>query len=201
MVDVKNRRCAYSNCRKRPTSGVGQRKTLQYRKGHAGASMVSVMSRRCAHGDCNKCPSFGVEGSEVAQYCKEHADTSMLNVGSRFCSHRDCTKCASLGVEGGYVTRYCKQHAEDGMTNVMSKRCGHHDYRKVDHLSNHQASTSTSSLCSGTGSDHRYDEVHAKGACKGRRSQTPPIQAGATVEEDGGGTVRIDVKIEAVTST
>ena len=72
MVNVRNKRCGHSGCKKVPSYGKEGGKAELCAE-HAKGGVVDVRSKSCDHGGCNKRPSYGKEGGK-AELCAEHAD-------------------------------------------------------------------------------------------------------------------------------
>jgi hypothetical protein len=120
MVNVVNRRCTFSDCKKQPTYGFQGQKPCRC-KAHIENGMVNVKDKRCRFLNCNTRPTYGFEGQKPC-LCKAHAQIGMVDVVNRRCMMTGCNKQPVYGFEGQKPC-LCKAHAQIGMVDVVNTRC------------------------------------------------------------------------------
>lgn len=90
MIDVRNRRCEYAGCTKRPTYGVEGQKVARFCKAHREAHMVDVVNNRCEHHGCMKQAICAFPGQKRGRFCTAHKLDDMIDIMSRRCSTPLC---------------------------------------------------------------------------------------------------------------
>jgi hypothetical protein len=91
MVDVKNKTCIHSKCRKTPLfNKEGEIKAL-YCSLHKIEGMVDVKNKKCIYLNCKKHPIFNNYGETNALYCFSHKTEGMVDVKNKMCKSEWCT--------------------------------------------------------------------------------------------------------------
>ena len=121
MIDIYNRRCAQSECNKRPSYGVIGTGKMEYCAQHAREGMADVRSGKCAQTTCNVRASYGVAGTRKAEYCRRHANDGMVGVPKKRCTLKNCNEWASLAMAGSRMVYKCGRHLSNGTTNVFDE--------------------------------------------------------------------------------
>jgi hypothetical protein len=120
MIDIKGKRCRYSECIKYPLYNVPGN-TAAYCSEHKTSDMMNVTCKRCNFQGCSKVPVYGMQG-EKASYCVTHKSDDMVNVQCKQCLSEDCTKQPVYDIIGGKGS-YCLEHKTSDMVNVRSMKC------------------------------------------------------------------------------
>jgi hypothetical protein len=91
MIDVKNKKCKYEECTKRPNFNFeGENKGL-YCNSHKEDGMVDITHKKCNYEECNKRPNFNFEGENKGLYCNSHKEPGMIDVKNKKCKYEECT--------------------------------------------------------------------------------------------------------------
>jgi hypothetical protein len=122
MTDVKNKRCAYPECKKQKTFNYEGQVNGLYCADHRLENMVDVKSKRCAYPDCKTRPAFNYEGQLSGLYCAEHRLESMVNVKDKRCANLECKKLPWYGVPGKTAT-HCAEHKTSGQIPYSKRKC------------------------------------------------------------------------------
>lgn len=75
MVDIKEKRCAKENCRKRAMFGLEGTGVPIYCPEHAYGGLVDVISLRCAKEGCEQAPDYGTPGTRYGG--RDHIPTRL----------------------------------------------------------------------------------------------------------------------------
>lgn len=122
MVNVKNKSCQETNCKRSPSFGFPGTKKGIFCQDHKQENMINVTSKRCAFSDCDKLPSFNFKELKSVLFCREHKEEGMVEVSSKKCYYKDCVKRATYGILGE-GTKYCASHKEPDMIDLNNKPC------------------------------------------------------------------------------
>jgi EsV-1-7 cysteine-rich motif len=116
MVDVKNKKCEYNDCRKRASFGYKNDQVPLFCREHIGSGMVNVVSKRCEAIGCETTPIFGFEKDNHVRFCAQHKVPGTVDL-----KHKKCEMCrerAYYGDKNGGGPRYCRKHRPEGTVNL-----------------------------------------------------------------------------------
>ena len=121
MLDVRNKRCAFTGCDKQPAFNIEGGKGT-FCSIHKTKGMLDVKTKRCAFTGCDKInPGFNIEGGK-GTFCSIHKMAGMVDVKTKRCAFAGCDKQPAFNLEGGKAT-FCFNHKTKGMIDVKTKRC------------------------------------------------------------------------------
>ena len=117
MLDVVNRKCESSGCKKQPSYGFQGQRPRRCAEHHL-IDMINLYARHCAFGACTTRPSYGLPGKR-ATHCSMHRDEeTMVNRMRRTCGHAGCSTTPSFGIQGVTGPTRCKAHVLESMTRI-----------------------------------------------------------------------------------
>jgi EsV-1-7 cysteine-rich motif len=123
MVDVKNKKCQHSGCRKIPYFNFEGELRGKFCSSHQELGMIDVINKKCQHSGCRKQPTYNFEGEKRAKFCFAHQESGMVDVINKKCQHSGCRKQPTYNFEGEKRAKFCFAHQESGMVNVINKKC------------------------------------------------------------------------------
>jgi hypothetical protein len=85
MVDIRNKKCIYEGCKKRPSFNYEKENNALYCKEHSLPDMVDIKSKKCIYEGCKKRPNFNYEKENNPLYCKEHSLPYMVDIKNKRC--------------------------------------------------------------------------------------------------------------------
>ena len=90
MIDIKNKRCQFHNCNKRPSFNYkGENKAIFCNK-HKADNMIDIISKRCQFPNCDTQPYFNYKGENKAIFCNLHKQANMINIIRKKCKTYLC---------------------------------------------------------------------------------------------------------------
>lgn len=120
MINVLNKRCAFTDCKVRPCFNFKGKKPLYCLK-HKELDMVNVKHKLCDFTGCNLRPSFNYVG-EKPLFCSNHKKKDMICIFVKKCSFENCHTIPLYNYEG-LEPIFCNKHKKEDMKNIKSKRC------------------------------------------------------------------------------
>ena len=123
MIDIKNKRCIYEDCKKQPQYNTEGETRGLYCAEHRKDNMVNIKSKRCNYEGCKKHPYYNIKGEKRALYCSDHREDNMINVKSKTCIYEGCKKQPSYNIEGETKALYCMEHKKETMVDIRNNRC------------------------------------------------------------------------------
>lgn len=121
MIDVRNKKCKYPNCRKQPQFGILGGKT-EFCFKHKTEQMTDISHKKCIHPECDIRARYEYFGETVPKYCSNHKLEFMVDIERTKCGHKGCLIGPTFGFKNETV-RYCKSHKLEGMKDLKNKKC------------------------------------------------------------------------------
>ena len=122
MINIKNKKCVYKNCKKSQIYNIKGHPALYCSK-HKLDGMINIVSLRCNENNCDLIPSYNIEGCKPGIYCFKHKKEEMINVISKICIEVNCKKHPNYNIEGNKSGIYCFNHKKEGMVDVKHPKC------------------------------------------------------------------------------
>jgi hypothetical protein len=122
MIDVKNKTCEFSGCKKQPTYNIAGSKVRRFCVLHKSANMINVASKTCEFSGCKTRPNYNIAGFKEARFCALHKSADMIDVASKTCEFSGC-KTRPTYNKPGYPPIMCTKHKTPVMIQNPTKKC------------------------------------------------------------------------------
>lgn len=121
MIDIINKRCAFSGCSTHPVFNMVGKSTGLYCNVHKFDGMVDVVSKRCQHGSCNIHASFAKPGNKPC-VCFSHSTAGMICHPTKRCCKISCKLIALMGSCAGHA-EFCELHSPPNYISLINEKC------------------------------------------------------------------------------
>jgi hypothetical protein len=122
MINQKNKRCIFDNCKKHPTYNFENENIPIYCFEHKVNNMIHI-KKICIYPNCKNYPSYNFTGIKNGLYCKLHKHPEMINNYLPKCIFEKCDKTPLFNFENEKKGIYCFQHKTDTMIDVNHNIC------------------------------------------------------------------------------
>jgi hypothetical protein len=123
MIDIKNKCCLESNCKKQSNFNFENEKKGIYCSLHKKPNMINVNVETCLFDGCKTIPSCNFLNKSKRLYCSKHKLDGMIDIMSKTCGYPGCKTIPTFNFLGEIHGNFCGNHKEEGMIDVKHDKC------------------------------------------------------------------------------